>query len=119
VTLYIESSIGMLRMRAHISFSMILIAMCFASYIPYRPHACLGKSAQNAHGRDCNESPRLLCTCKCGINAFATDKNQPTLARYHISGHNINLDISHSYGSVIWNVADLAYNVLEVINTVV
>jgi hypothetical protein len=37
---------------------------------------------------------------------YATDKNQPTLARYHIAGHNFNLDISHSYGSVIGNVAD-------------
>jgi hypothetical protein len=37
---------------------------------------------------------------------YATDNNQPTLARYHISGHNFNMDLSHSYGSVIGNVAD-------------
>jgi hypothetical protein len=50
---------------------------------------------------------------------YATDKNEPTLARYHIWGHNFNLDISHSYGSVIGNVADIVYNVFELINTVV
>jgi len=38
---------------------------------------------------------------------YATDKNQPTVARYHISGHNFDLDISHSYGSVIGNIADI------------
>jgi hypothetical protein len=50
---------------------------------------------------------------------YATDKNQPTPARYHISGYNFNLDIALSYGSVIGNVADIAYNVFELINTVV
>jgi hypothetical protein len=50
---------------------------------------------------------------------YATDKNQPTPAQYHISGHNFNFDISHSYGSVIGNVADIAYNVFELINTIV
>jgi hypothetical protein len=40
---------------------------------------------------------------------YATDKNQPTLAQYHISGHNFNLDISHPYGSVIKNAADIVY----------
>jgi len=38
---------------------------------------------------------------------YATDKNQPTPARYHISGHNFNLDISLSYGSVIGNAANI------------
>jgi hypothetical protein len=36
---------------------------------------------------------------------YATDKNQPTHAQYHISGHNFNLDISHSYGSVTGTAA--------------
>jgi hypothetical protein len=44
---------------------------------------------------------------------FATDKNQPTLAQYHISGYNFNLDISHSYGSVIGTAADIAYRLLQ------
>jgi len=35
---------------------------------------------------------------------YTTDKNQPTPARYHISGHNFNFDMSLSYGSVIGNV---------------
>jgi hypothetical protein len=41
------------------------------------------------------------------LRGYVTDKNQPTLARYHISGHNFNLDISLSYGSVIGNAADI------------
>jgi hypothetical protein len=44
---------------------------------------------------------------------YATDKNQPTLARYHISGHNFNFDISHSYGSVIGNAANIVYRRLR------
>jgi hypothetical protein len=47
------------------------------------------------------------------FNAYATDKNQPTLARYHISGHNFNLNISHSYGPVIGTAADIAYRLLR------
>jgi len=50
---------------------------------------------------------------------YATDKNQPTPARYHISGHNFNLDISHSHGSVMGNAAVIACSVFELINTVV
>jgi len=41
---------------------------------------------------------------------YATDKNQPTHARYHISGHNFNLDISLLYGSVIGNAANIVYS---------
>jgi hypothetical protein len=37
------------------------------------------------------------------LKRYAPDKNQATLERYHISGHNFNLDISLSYGSVIGN----------------
>jgi len=37
------------------------------------------------------------------LKHYAPDKNPATLVRYHISGHNFNLDISHSYGSVIGN----------------
>jgi hypothetical protein len=48
------------------------------------------------------------------LKRYATDKNQPTLARYLISGHNFNLDISHSYGSVIGNTADIAYRFIQV-----
>jgi len=36
---------------------------------------------------------------------YATDKNQPPPTQYHISGHNFNLDIAHSHGSVIGNAA--------------
>ena len=43
---------------------------------------------------------------------YATDKNQPTPAHYHISGYNFNFDISHSYGSVIGTTADIAYRLL-------
>jgi hypothetical protein len=50
---------------------------------------------------------------------YATDKNQPTLARYHISGYNCNLDISHSDGLLFMTVADIAYNCFELIDTVV
>jgi hypothetical protein len=50
---------------------------------------------------------------------YAPDKNQPTPAQYHISGHNFNLDISPSYGLSIWNVADIVYNIFELTNTVV
>jgi hypothetical protein len=38
---------------------------------------------------------------------YTTDKNQPTPARYHISGHNFILDITLSYGSVIGNASDI------------
>jgi hypothetical protein len=48
---------------------------------------------------------------------YSPDKNQAKPARYYISGHNFNLDISHSYGPVIGNVADIVYNVFELINT--
>jgi len=34
------------------------------------------------------------------LKRYAPDKNQATPARYHISNHNFNLDISLSYGSV-------------------
>ena len=44
---------------------------------------------------------------------YATDKNQPTPARYHISGHNFNFDISQLYGSVFGNAADIAYRRLS------
>jgi hypothetical protein len=50
---------------------------------------------------------------------YATDKNQPTLARYHISGHNFNFDISQLYGSVIGTAADIAYRLLRANYTVV
>jgi hypothetical protein len=50
---------------------------------------------------------------------YPPDMNQATPARYHISGHNLNLDISHSDGLVIGNVANIVYNVFELINTVV
>ena len=50
---------------------------------------------------------------------YTTDKNQPTHTRYHISDNNFNLDISHSYGSVIGNIADIAYNLFELINSIV
>jgi hypothetical protein len=53
------------------------------------------------------------------LKRYATDTNQPTLAQYHISGHNFDLDISHSYGSVIGIIADLAYNIFELINSIV
>ena len=43
------------------------------------------------------------------LKRYAPDQNQATPARYHISGHNFNWDISHSYGSVIGNAADIAY----------
>jgi hypothetical protein len=44
---------------------------------------------------------------------YATDKNQPTPASYHISGHNFNLDISLSYGSVVGTAADTTYRLLR------
>jgi len=47
------------------------------------------------------------------LKRYAPDKNQATPARYHISDHNINLDISLSYGSVIGNVADIVYKRLR------
>jgi hypothetical protein len=50
---------------------------------------------------------------------YTPDKNLAAPVRYHISGHNFNLDIPHLCGSVIGNVADIVYNVFELINTVV
>jgi len=59
-------------------------------------------------------NPKGYCVHACEVlKHCATDENQPTLARYHISGHNFNLDISHSYTSVIGHVADVSYNVFE------
>jgi hypothetical protein len=37
------------------------------------------------------------------LKGHASDNNQATPAQYHVSGNNFNLDISHSYGSVIGN----------------
>jgi hypothetical protein len=53
------------------------------------------------------------------LKRYAPDKNQATPPPYHISGHNFNLDISHSYGSVIRIAADIMYNCFKLINTVV
>ena len=53
------------------------------------------------------------------LKRYVTVKNQPTLVRYQLSSHNFNLNISHSYGSVLGNVADIAYNVFELINNIV
>jgi len=38
------------------------------------------------------------------LKRYAPDSDQATPARYHISDHNFNLDISLSYGSVIGNI---------------
>jgi hypothetical protein len=46
------------------------------------------------------------------LKCYAPDKNQAIPTRYHISGHNFNLDISHSYGSVIGTAADIADRML-------
>jgi len=47
------------------------------------------------------------------LKHYAPDKNQATPAQYHISDHNVNLDISLSYVSVIGNAADIAYRRLR------
>jgi hypothetical protein len=47
------------------------------------------------------------------LMCYASDKNQPTHARYHISGHNFNVGISPSYGSVIGNTANTVVRCLR------
>jgi len=54
-----------------------------------------------------------MCMQVRHLRGYVTDKNQPTPAQYHISGHNFNLDISHLYGSVIGNAADIVYRRLS------
>jgi len=44
------------------------------------------------------------------LKRYAPDSDQATPARYHISDHNFNLDISLSYGSVIGNAANIVYS---------
>ena len=44
------------------------------------------------------------------LKRYAPDSDQATPAWYHISDHNFNLDISHLYGSVIGNAANIVYS---------
>ena len=44
------------------------------------------------------------------LKRYAPDSDQATPARYHISDHNFNFDISLSYGSVIGNAANIVYS---------
>jgi len=66
---------------------------------------CLASFATNPNGYRVHAGAVLKC--------YAADKNQATPATYHISDHNFNLDISLSYGSVIGNIADIAYKRLR------
>jgi hypothetical protein len=91
-------------MRTQYFLSMILIATCIAFYIPDRPHACFGKSALECAWY---RFPRIPQGYGVHVSEvlmrYAPDKNQATPAQYHVSGHNISLNISHSYGSGIGN----------------
>jgi len=41
------------------------------------------------------------------LKSYPPDKNLVTPARYHIPGHNSNLDILRSYGSVVVNICQV------------
>ena len=100
----------MLRMRTHISSSMILIATCFCvlHFIIVRMHTMasrlqmrLVEIATNPQGYRVHAGAVL--------KRYTPDSDQATPAWYHISDHNFNLDISLSYGSVIGNAANIVY----------
>ena len=100
---FIESSRDVT--HAHPFFlSMILIATCFCFLhsIIVRMHTMtsrlgtrLTEVATNPLGYRVHASE--------GLKRYTPDFDQATLAGYHISDHNFNLDISLSYGSVIGN----------------
>jgi len=83
-----------LRMRTPILSSMLLTAMCFATYI--LNECAMVEVATNPLGY-CVHAGEVL-------KRHAPDKNQTTPTQYHISDHNFNLDILRSYGSVVGNI---------------
>jgi len=85
--------------------SMILITMCFATYIPNE--CALVEVATNPFGY-CVHAGEVF-------KRYTSDKNQATPARYHISDHNFNLYISLLYGSVVGNIFRHSGSVFELI----
>jgi len=105
--LFIESSSGCYACAPifplYDSDSNVLLRLTF---LIVRMHA-LASRQLNTPSRDCHASLRLSCSCRWGIKALRSWRTQATPAWYHISGHNFNLDILHSYGSDIGNAANI------------
>jgi hypothetical protein len=53
------------------------------------------------------------------LKRYAPEKNEATPTWYHISDHNFNLDISHSYGLGIRSSCRHSDSAFKLINTVV
>jgi len=82
-------------------------------------HACYGKSYRMCLVEDATNPFGYGVHAGEVSKHYAPDKNQATPARYHISGHTFNLDISLSYGSAIENSYRHSGSVFEPINTIV